>query len=274
MSSTRTPSAQPSAQPAKVLVERAGPVLRITLNRPDKANAIDSDMITDLSYALARLSDDHALRVAVVSGVGAHFTGGLDLASLAPRLATGGEGIIPEDGRDPWGMYGEAAGKPVVVAVHGRCFTAGLELVLNSEICIAAEDSVFGQQEVTRGIVPLGGATVRLPQRVGWGNAMRYLLTGDQFDAREGLRLGVVQEVVPAGQQLERALELAHRIARQAPLAVQATMADARAGLMEEIAASALSLRSDVGPRLFATADAAEGITSMVERRAPEFTGT
>ncbi|MEW1750636.1 enoyl-CoA hydratase-related protein [Streptomyces angustmyceticus] len=162
---------------------------------------------------------------------GPHFTGGLDLASLAPRLATGGEGLIPDTGRDPWGMYGEPATKPVVVAVHGRCFTAGPELVLNADLCVAAADTLFGQQEVTRGIVALGGATVRLPHRAGWGNAMRYLLTGDRFDAQEAWRMGVVQEVVGPGEQFDRATALAHLIAQQAPLAVQATLADARAAL-------------------------------------------
>ncbi|MEU1028291.1 crotonase/enoyl-CoA hydratase family protein [Streptomyces mirabilis] len=258
---------------AKVLVELDGPVLRIALNRPEKANAVDADMIMDLSHAFTRLSDDPDLRVAVIHGNGKHFTGGLDLASLAPRLAVGDDSIIPEGGRDPWGLYREPATKPVVTAVHGRCFTAGLELVLNSETCIAADDTVFGQQEVTRGILALGGATIRLPHRVGWGNAMRYLLTGDQFDAQEAWRMGIVQEVVPAGQELGRALELAHRIAAQAPLAVQATLADARTVLAAHIEASGASLRNDVGPRLFATADVTEGIASLIERRPPVFKG-
>ncbi|MCF3133826.1 enoyl-CoA hydratase-related protein [Streptomyces olivochromogenes] len=173
-------------------------------------------------------------------------------------------------------IHGASTGsstKPVITAVHGRCFTAGLELALNSEICIAAGDTVFGQQEVTRGIVALGGATVRLPHRAGWGNAMRHLLTGDQIDAQEAWRMGIVQEVVPAGHELDRALELAHRIAAQARLAVQATPADARSALAPHIAASAAGLRNDVGPRLFATADAAEGIASLIERRVPTYEG-
>ncbi|MFF8786283.1 crotonase/enoyl-CoA hydratase family protein [Streptomyces sp. NPDC015125] len=273
MSSTRNPTPTAAAPTEKVLVGQEGAVLTITLNRPEKANAIDADMIEGLSHAYARLSDDPTLRVAVVRSNGPHFTGGLDLASLAPRLATGGEGLIPDTGRDPWGMYGEPATKPVVVAVHGRCFTAGLELVLNADLCVAAADTLFGQQEVTRGIVALGGATVRLPRRAGWGNAMRYLLTGDRFDAQEAWRMGVVQEVVDPGEQFDRATALAHRIAQQAPLAVQATLADARAALRGPIAASAASLRGEVGPRLFATADATEGISALIERRTPVYTG-
>ncbi|MEU4171767.1 crotonase/enoyl-CoA hydratase family protein [Streptomyces sp. NPDC026665] len=273
MASTHPAGAGASGPPAKVLVEPDGPVLRITLDRPAKANALDADMIEQLSRALTRLSEDSGLRAAVIHGNGKHFTGGLDLASVAPRLAAGDDSLLPRDGRDPWGLYRAPAGKPVVTAVHGRCFTAGLELVLNSEICVAAEDTVFGQQEVSRGIIALGGAPIRLPQRVGWGNAMRYLLTGDTFDAREAWRIGLVQEVVPAGEQLDRAMELAHRIAAQAPLAVQATLTDARAVLAGHVEASAAALQGDVGPRLFATADAAEGVTSLIERRPPVFRG-
>ncbi len=248
-------------------------MLRIALNRPEKANAIDAEMIAQLSQALTLLSDDPGLRVAVIYGNGKHFTGGLDLASLAPRLSTGDDTVLPEGGRDPWGLYRAPASKPVISAVHGRCFTAGLELVLNSEVCIASADTVFAQQEVSRGIVALGGATIRFPERVGWSNAMRYLLTGDMFDADEARRIGLVQEVVPVGGHLDRALELAHRIALQAPLAVQATMADARTVLAGPIAASAASLRGEVGPKLFATRDAAEGIASVIERRPPVFRG-
>ncbi|GAB1688581.1 hypothetical protein KRM28CT15_03840 [Krasilnikovia sp. M28-CT-15] len=160
------------------------------------------------------------------------------------------------------------------MAVHGRCFTAGLELVLSADLCIAAEDTVFGQQEVAHGIMALGGATVRLPRRAGWGNAMRYLLTGDQFDAAEAWRMGIVQEVVPRGEQFERALELARRIAAQAPLAVQATLADARAAVAGPVAASAASLRGDVIPRLLATSDAREGVAALLERRRPIYTGS
>ncbi|MGW1965132.1 crotonase/enoyl-CoA hydratase family protein [Streptomyces sp. NPDC001935] len=273
MASTQPAVAGENSSAAKVLVERDGPVLRVALNRPEKANALDADMVAQLSSALTLLSDDPGLRVAVLHGHGKHFTGGLDLASMAPRLATGDDSVLPEDGRDPWGLYRAPAGKPVVTAVHGRCFTAGLELVLGSEICVAAADTVFGQQEVSRGIVALGGATIRLPERVGWGNAMRYLLTGDEFDAQEAWRIGLVQEVVPAGEHLDRALELAHRIAAQAPLAVEATLADARTVLAGPLARSAAALRGEVGPRLFATGDAAEGVASLIERRAPVFRG-
>jgi enoyl-CoA hydratase/carnithine racemase len=257
---------------SKVIIENRGPVLTIGINRPEKANAIDADILAELSNAYATLSDEAALRVGVLYGVGAHFTGGLDLASVGPRLAAGDDSLLPENGRDPWGMYRAHTTKPIVCAVHGRCFTAGLELVLNSDVCVAAEDTAFGQQEVSRGIVALGGATVRLPQRAGWGNAMRYLLTGDQFGASEALRLGLIQEVVSTGSQLKRALEIAGRIADQAPLAVQATLAEAKAAIDAPACDAAARLRK-VAPALMTTADAREGVAAMVERRTPVFAG-
>jgi enoyl-CoA hydratase/carnithine racemase len=257
---------------SKVIIENRGPVLTIGINRPEKANAIDADILAELSDAYATLSDEAALRVGVLYGVGAHFTGGLDLTSVGPRLAAGDDSLLPENGRDPWGMYRESATKPIVCAVQGRCFTAGLELVLNSDVCVAAEDTVFGQQEVGRGIVALGGATARFPQRVGWGNAMRYMLTGEQFGASEALRLGLIQEVVPTGSQLKRALEIAGRIADQAPLAVQATLAEARAAIDAPVGDAAARLRK-VAPALMTTADAREGVAAMVERRSPIFAG-
>jgi enoyl-CoA hydratase/carnithine racemase len=156
-----------------VVVEQDRHVLTIGIDRPEKANAFDAEVIGGLSQAYTRLSEDPSLRAGLVYSRAKHFTAGLDLAALAPAIQAGGAGILPEGGRDPWRIFGEAASKPIVVAVHGRCYTAGLELILASDVCIAADDSIFGQLEVARGIVAFGGATLRLPQQVGWGAAMR-----------------------------------------------------------------------------------------------------
>jgi enoyl-CoA hydratase len=255
-----------------VVVEPVGHVLTIGINRPEKANAFDAEVIAGLSHAYARLSDDRSLRVGLVYSCAKDFTAGLDLASLAPVIAAGGDGLLPNGGRDPWRLYGEAATKPVVVAVHGRCYTAGLELLLAADVCVAADDGQFGQLEVTRGIVAFGGATLRLPERVGWGNAMRYLLTGDTFGATEALRIGVVQEVVARGEEFDRALSLAHHIATQAPLAVQATLAEARSSSAAETIAARERLRTLI-TSLLATSDADEGIAALIGRRDPTFTG-
>jgi enoyl-CoA hydratase/carnithine racemase len=144
------------------------------------------------------------------------------------------------------------------MAIQGTCFTLGVELALNSEIVIAADNAVFAQLEVSRGILPFGGATKRFPRAAGWSNAMRYLLTGDKFDAATAFSLGVVNEVVAKGTQFDRALELAEKIAAQAPLAVQATLASARAALKDESAEDAV-----IGKRLARLASSKDATRAM-----------
>ena len=156
------------------------------------------------------------------------------------------------------------------MAVHGRCRTLGIELALAMDTVVAAESTRFAQIEIKRGIFPFGGATYRMVQTAGWSNAMRWLLTGDEFDAREALRIGLVQEIVPAGKQLERAVQIAETIAAQAPLGVRATIASARKALNEEAAARALMPEL---LRLMGSEDAREGLMSFLERRAAKFTG-
>ncbi len=120
------------------------------------------------------------------------------------------------------------ARNPSIAAVNGKCLTVGIELVLAADICVAAENATFAQIEIKRGIFPFGGATLRFAERAGWGNAMRWLLTGDEFDAHEAYRIGLVQEIVADNTQLDKAIEIATRIAKQAPLGVYATIKSAR----------------------------------------------
>jgi enoyl-CoA hydratase/carnithine racemase len=217
-----------------VTVQTEGHILLIGLNRPDKLNAANMQMLAELALAYGKLDSDSELRVGLVFAHGDHFTAGLDLADVAPRLNADGLAMVPEGGLDPWGIQSKPVSKPVVMAIQGTCFTLGVELALNSEVVIAAENAKFAQLEVSRGILPFGGATKRMPRTAGWSNAMRYLLTGDSFDAVTALRLGIVNEVVPAGSEKDRAFEIANKIAAQAPLAVQATLASARAALLDE----------------------------------------
>src|SRR4029079_8172649 len=121
---------------------------------------------------------------------------------------------------DPWGIWGEPVPKPVVMAVHGIAYTLSIELALACDIVIASDDVRFRQLEIGRGILPFGGATFRAPAKLGWGNAMRFLLTAEEFGAEEALRIGLVQEVVAPGKQLERAVEIAKVVAKQAPKGV------------------------------------------------------
>ena len=162
--------------------------------------------------------------------------------------------------------------KPVIVAAQGYCLTIGIELMLAADINLCASNTRFAQMEVQRGIFPFGGATLRLHQIAGWGNAMRWLLTGDEFDAHEALRLGLVQEVMASEDLLPRAIELANRIARQAPLGVQATLMSARLARVEGEIVAAAALQPMVD-KLLNSEDAKEGVLAMVEKRPGVFKG-
>ncbi|MCX8555703.1 crotonase/enoyl-CoA hydratase family protein [Mycolicibacterium mucogenicum] len=255
-----------------VTIERDGHVLVMGLNRPDKRNAFDRTMLADLCRAYGLLERDESLRAGVLVAHGEHFTAGLELLDVAPLIAAG-ESPFPADGRDPWRLDGPWT-KPVVAAVQGRCLTLGIELLLAADIRVAAADARFAQIEVLRGIYPFGGASVRLPRDAGWGNAMRWLLTGDEFDAAEAHRIGLVQEVVEdAAAAHARGIEIAHTIAdRAAPLGVRATLASAQLARSSGEAAAFDRLQPDVS-RLFTTQDAAEGVQSFVERRPAQFQG-
>lgn len=257
---------------SRITVERDGHVLLIGFHRPDKRNAADLRLLQELSLAYGELDRDPELRVGFVFAHGDHFTGGLDLADVGPRIGSDGLEIVPEGGINPWAVDGRAVSKPVVMAVQGTCLTLGIELILASDIAIAADSTVFGQVEVSRGILPFGGATIRFPRAVGWGNALRWLLTGDNFDAAEALRIGLVQEVVPHGKQYARGLELAHRVASQAPLAVQSTLANARLAVREGDVAAEIALQPEL-VRLAGTEDARIGMESFFTRQPAKFIG-
>jgi len=256
----------------RITVERDGAVLLIGFNRPTKRNAADLQLLQELSLAYGELERDPELRVGLVFAHGDHFTAGLDLADVAPRIGAHGLDIVPEGGINPWQIEGQALSKPVVMAVQGTCLTLGIELMLASDIVVAAESTRFGQIEVARAILPFGGATIRFPRAVGWGNAMRWILTGDEFDAAEAHRIGLVQEVVPDGEQLVRARALADRIAAQAPLAVQAALANARLAVREGDAAAEVRLQPEL-VRLAASEDARIGMEAFASRRPATFVG-
>jgi enoyl-CoA hydratase/carnithine racemase len=258
---------------ARITVELEGHVLLVGLNRPEKRNAFDLAMIDQLAAAYTRLAEDGDARVAVVYAHGDHFSAGLDLAEVGPAVAERGPAVLSGGSRyDPFGVWGEQVPKPVVLAVGGVAFTLSIELALAADIVVAADDVRFCQLEIGRGIIPFGGGTFRAPAQLGWGNAMRFLLTADEFGADEAYRIGLVQEVVPAGQQRERAIEIARRIAEQAPLGVQGTLATARAARAASERSAVDRLRELV-PQVLHSEDAVEGLRSFLERRKGQFTG-
>jgi enoyl-CoA hydratase len=246
-------------------------ILTMEIDRPAKLNGFTPEMMDELVDAFTRLDDDGDLWCGVVTAAGPHFTAGLDLPRWADRMQGGQRSAEREGLVDPTAL-GRTCRKPVVYAVKGITYTVGIELMLGGDIAVAADDCRFRQHEPLRGIHATGGATMRFVERGGWGNAMYHLLTSDEFGASEAHRIGLVQEVVPAGQEGDRALALARLVCEGAPRAVQATKASSLRYLMQGQEAA----RAALGPtqaELAATEDFQEGLRSFVEKRPPRFTG-
>lgn len=258
-----------AAPSGSVRTETDGRVCKITVDNAAKKNAFMPDMMQRLSEALTAFDDDDALWVAVLCFAGDHTTAGLDM----PKFF--GPNREPHDNPpgniDPFALRRRTL-KPVVAAVQGLCLTVGIEMMLAADIVIAADTARFCQMESKRGIAPLGGAHFRFLTRTGWGNAMYHLMLCDEFDAHRALQIGLVQEVVPAGQQVTRAVEIAQRIARNAPIGLRA-MKQAALKYIEAGESMAIAAISDIHAEVMGTEDAKEGIRSFVERREARFQG-
>jgi enoyl-CoA hydratase/carnithine racemase len=255
----------------QVKTEQRGHVLLIGIDRPEKRNGFTPRIFSQLAAAYSQLERTAELRCGVLHAEGDHFTAGLDMPKIVP-LRRAGIPLIPPAEVDPFNLREPLRTKPMLVALKGICFTVAIELMLAADIAIAAENCRFSQLEVKRGIMPGCGATFRMAERAGWGNAMQVLLTGDEFSAQDALRFNFVQEVVPVGKELPRALELAERIARQAPLAVQATMQNGRIAMTQGWKAAYEQIAS-TQQRLYSSEDAAEGVQSFLEKREARFVG-
>jgi enoyl-CoA hydratase len=253
--------------PSTLRFERRGRVALVTLDRPDAMNALTPEMLRGLDDAFAAFEADRELHVAVLTGAGDQaFCAGMDLKGGIQRL-TGGDEL---GYADPTKRQLSDVLKPVVAAVNGVCVAGGLELLLGTDLRVAAEHASFGLSEVRWGLVPVGGSHVRLPRQVPWAVAMELLLTGERIDARRAHDVGLVNRVVPKDQLLGVALELAERICRNGPLAVRTA---------KEIAVRALALESGfvlekaLGARVLASEDAKEGPRAFAEKRPPRFEG-
>jgi enoyl-CoA hydratase len=255
---------------ALITTEVQGNVFLIGLNRPEKRNAANREMLSLLSLAYGELERNPDLRVGLVFAKGDHFTAGLDLHDVAGELAASGSLPLPEGGLDPWGITTPQVSKPVVMAISGICYTLGVELALASDVVVAHSDASFAQLEVARGIMPFGGATTRLPRSAGWSQAMRWLLTADTFTAEQAYRAGVVTEVVD-DDPVVTALAIASKVAAQAPLAVQATLASARASLRDSDAEHK-ALPDRLGA-LMRTRDVQRGMEAFMTKQPAEFQG-
>ena len=253
----------------RVRSERHDHILKIIIDNPAKKNAFVPEMMAQLAAAMTELDRNADLWVGVLCAEGDNFTAGLDMPKFFGPGAK--PAPIPDDHTDPFGLRNQCR-KPVVTAVQGICFTVGIEMALAGDIVVAAEGSRFCQMEAKRGIAPLGGAHFRFLTRAGWGNAMYHLMLCDEFGAEEAYRIGLVQEVTPFGQQVERAMEIARIIAGNAPLGIQVTK-EAGRKFIEAGEQAAIDIIPAIHQRVMGTADAAEGIQSFIERRAAVFQG-
>ena len=253
----------------RVTTERHNHVLKIIIDNPAKKNAFSPDMMLQLSDALTGLENDDDLRVGVLCANGSAFTAGLDMPKFFGPTAEVKPN--PPGNIDPFGLDNQGT-KPVITAVQGICFTVGIEMMLAGDIVVAADDARFCQMEAKRGIAPLGGAHFRYITRAGWGNAMYHLLLCDEFGAAEAYRIGLVQEVVAPGEQIDRAMELARIIASNAPLGIRVTKTAGRK-FIEAGEKAAIDAIPGIKDKVMNSADAAEGIQSFVERRAAVFQG-
>lgn len=258
---------------SNIICETRDHVLLIGLNRPEKRNAVLPDMYYDMALAFGELDRNPKLRCGLLYAVGDHFTAGLDLPQWTEIFKTGtGKGMSP-DMLDPYGLNEDKrCSKPVVMACQGVCYTCGVEMLLACDVRVAARDLRLGQLEVKRGIFSIGGSTVRLHQEIGWGNAMKFLLTGEEMSGPEAYRLGLIQELVEPGQQFERAWAIAEKISKAAPLGVQASLASARKARIYGDKAAMSTLLEEIKP-LMLSKDSEEGLRAFIERREPNFTG-
>jgi len=258
----------------QIRTEVDGRVFKITVDNVKKKNAFVPQMMASLSEALTTFDRDDELWVAVICAAGEHTTAGLDMPKF---FGPGAEDVTtPEDSIDPFALKRRTM-KPVVAVVQGITYTIGIEMMLAADIVIAADTARFCQMESKRGIAPLGGAHFRLLTRTGWGNAMYHLMLCDEFDAQRALQIGLVQEVVPFGEHVDRGMEIARAIAGNAPLGLRAMkqaalvyLGSGEAGAGE---ASAIAAIPAISKAVMGSEDATEGIRSFIERREARFTG-
>ena len=246
-------------------------IARVTINRPDKLNALNATVIAELADAVGHIESDDAVRGVILTGAGTKaFVAGADIGELTAQGSMDGKARALAGQRAMRRL--ERCGKPVVAAVNGFALGGGCELAMACHLRVASETARFGQPEVKLGLGPGYGGTVRLPRLVGKGRALELLLTGAMIDAQEAWRIGLVNRVVPAERLLAEAEALARTILEQAPLAVRLVLEAVEAGL-DLTVDEALLLEANHFGLLSATADMREGTAAFLEKRKPRFEG-
>ncbi len=253
-----------------VLLERRGRIALITINRPDKLNALNIATRKELADALDELRNDEEIRVVVITGAGEKaFVAGADINEFAGRTAVQQRAVMKAKSVF---TAAEDFPKPLIAMINGFCLGGGCELALACDIRIASDRAKFGQPEINLGIIPGGGATQRLTRLIGEGKAMQMVLTGEMIDAQEAYRLGLVNEVHPAAELEAKTMEMATKIAEKSPIALtmaktsvkNAARMNLREGLDQEI---------DLFALCFSSEDKEEGVRAFLEKRKADFKG-
>ncbi len=266
---------------SSVRFETDGAVATVTLNRPQARNALTPEMLCRLTDAFDAYEADDALRALIITGAGEHaFCAGGDLGSTIPLLTGAREPVDEWDRR----VLGDAAVmatsglrerpgvKPIIAAINGACMAGGFELLLGTDIRIAADHARFALPEASRGVLPFAGSIARLPRQIPHCAAMYLMLTGDPIDAAEALRIGLVNQCVAADRVMPAARAIADRIAANAPVSVREIKRVAIAGSGVPLA-QAYRLEDEARSRVLATEDATEGPRAFMEKRSPRFRG-
>ncbi len=256
--------------PETILVEREGRVAILTINRPDKLNALNEQVRTDMLEILGQIEHDDAVGVVVITGAGEKsFIAGADIGEFAGRTPFDQRHAM----RSPR-IFDVMASfpKPVIAMINGFCLGGGCELAMSCDIRVASDKARFGQPEINLGLIPGGGGTQRLPRLVGTGQAMRLILSGDMIPAAEALSIGLADLVVPADELRAKTLELAAKIAAKSPLTLKVAKEAMRASERLSIE-DGISYERDLFCLCFSSADKEEGVKAFLEKRPAQWTG-
>jgi enoyl-CoA hydratase/carnithine racemase len=263
----------PPSSTAKVTVERRGQIVLIGINRPYIHNRVDPETFLGLAKAYYQYDHDPSLRAAVLFGHGDDFSRGIDVDAFQAAVVSDRPRITEPGAIDPLGRTAPILTKPLAVVVHGDSWNMGHELYLAADIRVAAADTRFGQDENTHGRFPGGGATIRFVREAGWGNAMRYMLTGDHWSTEEALRMGTLQEIASTRDMaLETGIKIAEKMAACGPLGIKTTLASAHLAI-DSLQAEALSKLTAQYGALYRTEDFKEGRRAEAEGRPPIYQG-